>query len=354
MNDLALSSMRCRHPATSALPGEVRRKCTLTMEEEALHWHSARHVAGLPNVSSQWAGEPNKLTFMHCFYSQHVGAMHVENISTSSSSASYTYVTMWKAGSSFIHQNLGASFNSSQVIGVRHPQTKGAVHGTVFTFAREPLSRFFSGATEVAWRTRLDGCTQRAATSKCPTRKQTAQEWRARVGDMAVSMARNTNQSCVWRSSGAEVDVLPPPRYAEQLLQAILNVDSDWAGFKVSHIAHLLPQVGAVNGGGWPLQFIGHTEQFAEDWASLRGRVPGGLPRFEDLDRTLGMHPTTDDPLGTKAALVALLQQQPRLRHAICRLLQPDYKCFGYDESQCVSALQKRGRLLPGSTNQQI
>jgi len=232
-------------------------------------------VAGLPNVSSQWAGEPNKLTFMHCFYSQHVGAMHVENISTSSSSASYTYVTMWKAGSSFIHQNLGASFNSSQVIGVRHPQTKGAVHGTVFTFAREPLSRFFSGATEVAWRTRLDGCTQRAATSKRPTRKQTAQEWRARVGDMAVSMARNTNQSCVWRSSGAEVDVLPPPRYAEQLLQAILNVDSDWAGFKVSHIAHLLPQVGAVNGGGWPLQFIGHTEQFAEDWASLRGRVPG-------------------------------------------------------------------------------
>jgi hypothetical protein len=43
------------------------------------------------------------------------------------------------------------------------------------------------------------------------------------------------------------------------------------------------------------------------------------------------------DPYGTRAALHALLRRRPTLRHAVCTLLLPDYKCFAYSFAECAN-----------------
>ena len=61
-----------------------------------------------------------------------------------------------------------------------------------------------------------------------------------------------------------------------------------------------------------------------------------------------GAHVTAasgDDPLGARAAMLALLRGDRAARRALCALLERDYACFGYDHAACLdgSALPDPG-----------
>ena len=54
-------------------------------------------------------------------------------------------------------------------------------------------------------------------------------------------------------------------------------------------------------------------------------------------------HDASSDSLSVRADLLALLRRRPALRRAMCRLLEPDYRCFGYNQSRCFEG-EVRGR----------
>lgn len=55
------------------------------------------------------------------------------------------------------------------------------------------------------------------------------------------------------------------------------------------------------------------------------------------LDSALGKHVTSGhDPIGARAAMVQMLRHDDSARRALCRLLERDYKCFGYDLFACL------------------
>lgn len=82
------------------------------------------------------------------------------------------------------------------------------------------------------------------------------------------------------------------------------------------------------------LDFVGHLERLAADWALLGAKV--SVPPHDKLLLKSAQHATSTDPLGVRAQLRMLLASRPALRRALCVLLEPDYRCFDYNRSSCA------------------
>mmetsp|Transcript_29088 Transcript_29088/g.68066 ORF Transcript_29088/g.68066 Transcript_29088/m.68066 type:complete len:299 (-) Transcript_29088:23-919(-) len=98
--------------------------------------------------------------------------------------------------------------------------------------------------------------------------------------------------------------------------------------------AHMSLMAGVAS--DWKLDFVGTLENVEEDWERLVGvsklLMPGSI-----LNASLGSHPSSSDPQGARQSMASLLRVEPRLRHALCGLLAPDYVCFGYALQACYN-----------------
>jgi hypothetical protein len=217
------------------------------------------------------------------------------------------------------------------------------------TFVREPLQRFVSGFAEAAWRERVDAACGRRARSLCA----------AALRDPACP-PRRTRPSCAHVPHSSQVRA-STDSYAEHHISRLLDALPPWNASK-AHGLHTYPMVGLHNA-GWKIAFWGHVEQLETSWEALRSlgrerrrglaRREGAaapqepfsrLPPFSMLDHRLGTHVSSSDPTQHRTGLVRTLRRSPRLRAALCRLLQPDYECFGYDLAACHAAPLVHGR----------
>ena len=76
---------------------------------------------------------------------------------------------------------------------------------------------------------------------------------------------------------------------------------------------------------------MGVLEHADSAWEELANFSRSELVRNTKLDSSLGAHPTSSDPQGARAAMVAVLRREPELRGRLCSLLLADFACFGYD-----------------------
>ena len=60
------------------------------------------------------------------------------------------------------------------------------------------------------------------------------------------------------------------------------------------------------------------------------------IPQMHHVALRSSEHATSADPEGAKAAMTAVLRGDAALRRRLCRLLEVDYACLGYDVSRCV------------------
>lgn len=106
---------------------------------------------------------------------------------------------------------------------------------------------------------------------------------------------------------------------------------------------HVYPMSGVLSA-GWRFDWVGVLEHADSAWEELANFSRSELVRNTKLDSSLGAHPTSSDPQGAKAAMVAVLRREPELRGRLCSLLLADFACFGYDIQAC-----RDGRALPSA-----
>ena len=94
----------------------------------------------------------------------------------------------------------------------------------------------------------------------------------------------------------------------------------------------------------WRFDWVGVLEHADSAWEELANFSRSELVRNTKLDSSLGAHPTSSDPQGARAAMVAVLRREPELRGRLCSLLLADFACFGYDIQAC-----RDGRALPSA-----
>jgi hypothetical protein len=75
----------------------------------------------------------------------------------------------------------------------------------------------------------------------------------------------------------------------------------------------------------WRPDFIGYLENFQSDWTHVNEATGLNMIYTQEIK-----HPTSDDPLGMKKALMHVLHTKPNYMRAVCRLLMIDYVCLNY------------------------
>ena len=74
--------------------------------------------------------------------------------------------------------------------------------------------------------------------------------------------------------------------------------------------------------------FVGRLERLDADWARLGAAC--GVADLGRFDHELGRHPSSDDPLGSYAAVRELLRTDARAVQTLCYLLLADFQLFRY------------------------
>lgn len=210
------------------------------------------------------------------------------------------YARVWKSGNNQICSRMIVTN------GLPFPTRWCAQHPCFFfSFVREPLSHFISGYSEVQWRL---------------------------------------------REPPLDATATPPAQFIRRVLAG---------GMRCHECAHTLPLVSLLaRPADAPLDFVGRLDSLPADWDErLRARVlelrpehgacAAGAPPDESLSVPAGgtratfpwgesnsTHPGSDALSGfaPREAMEALLLRSADRSHlrAMCRVLLPDYACFGY------------------------
>lgn len=296
-------------------------------------WQAARAAAGLPPLtSSELHG---RLPFMLDFYSKAHGALALALQKRAE------YVVMWKAANNMVRENLFFKPLSTKMnmrpthdvnkslhwTNVQWARLEGHVqHDTRqqrspwgdrqwrFTLVREPLARFVSGWMEFSYRHLL--------TRTGPQlRRGVSTEELAEEFVVALLDADPTSILSNWSKPRHDIQ----KKFHEHLIMA----------------EHYYPMSGVL--ATWPIDFVGRLEDLRADWAALRAAYAkhglGDLVPYDKLELSAGGHSSSRDPFGTRAGLQALLRRRTDLRQAVCKLLTPDYTCFGYPQDKCGTQL---------------
>ena len=281
-------------------------------------WQQARHEAGLPPLDA--AAIRSRRRFMLDFYGHdHNGfAMPAPQAQSAlppcAADSTLVYVPIWKAGSAALIAAAQRAMRRS-----RYDPGLAMANGSrfQFSFVREPLEHFLSGAAEAA------GRLSAASASDAP--------WRAEDLVHALLDARLPSERRDRRHSASA----SPTRAARTTAHRHY-----WP------MSSVLPR--------WRLDFVGKLEAVPISWAQLRAahcaapaeRTVWGSSAFTTRGNEEG-HDASADSLRVRAELLALFRRQPGLRRAVCTLLTPDYRCFGYSLSGCLAGRVEGKPLKP-------
>ena len=250
---------------------------------QAKLWNRARKLLDLAVADGEALVDPKQKDVARRFYTQ----CGLQNLALMNGNS--VYVRIPKNGNNNIRCNL-ASFPGEQEELKCLRQVDGlklvSSGVKVWTFVREPISRFVSGYTEVEFRNRDDPKVQEHFKHKLGTKE--------RFREYVVSMLD---------------------------------------GHRVHAIFHTYSQ--SWIGTTFPVLNAGKIENMEEDWSSLQ--VWLGLRALQPFNKNCSTHPTSSDPLATSAAARQALEEDPALLNALCALLLPDFLNFHYQlPSACL------------------
>ena len=256
-------------------------------------WQKARADAGLPPLDAAALAERRQFMLSFFTTASHSATAWPGPARCGNTDPTLVYVPIWKAASVVLT-------DAAQSATTRHGVASLDNGLYAFTFVREPLEHLLSGAAEAAWRL------SPAATDAAP-----------------------------WS--------------ADDFVAALL--DARYPGAEHQHTTvhrHYWPMSSAL--AWWPLAFVGRLEHRHDDWRALRAAhcaAPNGEAVWGSALLKKRDDDASADSLGVRAALLELLASRPPLRRAVCRLLTPDYRCFGYDQTSCEAGLVRGKPLEP-------
>ena len=198
----------------------------------------------------------------------------------------------------------------------------------VFTFVRDPFEHFIVAFSKVNFRAHLANPTVRREYHRCAAR-----------GCYQFLAAGDAAQRAT--------------KFVDDFLGGRMGNGCGCGGSAQSNDRHALPQAAFIHAGVARLldarraiDFVGHIESLEVDWARIGHFVPH-WPPF-DLETWKEWKPQNNtsnnmklNPVRTALELLLLKpRDDSRYRRAICRVLLPDYLCFGYElPTDCAAAI---------------
>jgi hypothetical protein len=210
------------------------------------------------------------------------------------------YIPIAKVASEEIFANLR----------VWREKKNSASNNCSFAFVRDPLARFVSGYVEFEWRF-VEAKRQKVGI---------VSPWNYTFDRHAVGTAARAKafikdilsfQVLDWIKEGI-------PRRVSWFAE---HIDEAPFLFHRVAISHICPMVGALR--GKDIDFVGKLESFSQDWEMLSEQCEvHGLGSFNE---TLAGHITSQDPQKTKKAMMQALDEDCKLKTAVCLLFKSDY-----------------------------
>lgn len=253
--------------------------------KQAKLWNRARKWLELHVADDEVLVDPEQKDVARRFYTQ----CGLKNLAVMNGNS--VYVRIPKNGNNNIRCNLEGFPGEAEDLKCLHQHEGLKLVGSgvkVWTFVREPISRFVSGYTEVEFRNQN--------TEKIQKRFKHALGTKERFREYVVSMLEGRRVHAIFHT------------YSQS-----------WIGTE------------------FPVLNAGKIENMEEDWDSLQ--VWLGVRAPKPFDKACSTHPTSRDPLGTTAAAHQALHEDPALLNALCALLLPDFLNFHYElPTACLEA----------------
>ena len=235
------------------------------------------------------------------------------------------YVQIYKSNTQGFCSMLDSTANSSQSslaysrlkqLWNQDSTAKECRDAFTFTFVREPLDHFISGASEISFRFHRNGLKEWNF-EKCSVPPLSCYSWaapslnvtqraRAFIEDFAWG---KLNSPCCGASRETDLHVMPQTAFIMDALDGRMGTP--------------VPRV----------DVIGRLESLQEGWSRVAAAVRGVPEQYVDEER---FHEGSDAESGNefRTAIEALLQDDSSIssetRDAFCHQLRYDYACFGY------------------------
>ena len=192
-----------------------------------------------------------------------------------------------------------------------------------FSFVRDPFSHFVSGYREAMKRTYKMCCNAPTQEGALPTPRG---EWPRPIRD-SQELGWQCRYDCsLFVGEGTK-------SLAKAVMSDILDLSLFHGSHWNPHFQHVALMFANILGErSWHIpDFIGRLESIGSDWdrmCALHG-CPKRLATYDKLDKSAGQHPeTSSDQYGHGAGLIALFEEEPRLKNAVRKLLRLDEDCL--------------------------
>lgn len=262
--------------------------------DQAKLWNRARVLLGLQEKNNQDSfGDAKQQIVANQFYTK------CALMSRSLLDGNALYIRIPKNGNDNIRCNLMNWPGEGEDVPCLNSTNGLRVSTTgvrLWTFVRDPISRFVSGYTEVEFRNQNKPWVQEKFTHPIGTRERFRE-------------------------------------YITSMLQ----------GRKVPEIYHTFSQ--SWVGTQFPLITAGKIESMDNDWLAVQEWL--GILQPKPFDKECNTHPTSADPLKTSAVAKLALEEDPILMRALCVLLLPDFQNFAYELPEVCQANENITDLWP-------
>ena len=313
----------CAKSAACAPPASALARFTKTMGEQ---WASARALVGLP---AAWPGGAERS--LHAFLDRRMYTLSRTKRDPAhprhrvhrycvgryrraeGKDVDLCYIRIYKSGNDMLCENFERPLFK---FGKRAQQAtcEGGPNRVVFTAVRDPLAHFVSGFAELAFRY--------AHAAQQNDRARPVLEAYARRGvEFARAIDAERAAAPRRRPDGAGVPLAFVRDFVSGKFQGSFDDAAD---------VHAWPQVAYVAlhvRERQPVHLVADLGAMARGWAAVGG-LAGAGGDWPPLDATLGQHDSAqrqpwrrrmEDALGANGTLL----------EAVCRVLLPDYACFG-------------------------
>ncbi|KAJ8602054.1 hypothetical protein CTAYLR_002774 [Chrysophaeum taylorii] len=132
------------------------------------------------------------------------------------------------------------------------------------------------------------------------------------------------------------------------VIEKIVTGDMHWPN---ENAVHMSLMSGAFQNAFGKFDLIGNVHTIEDDWQKMLHGSRLTEEQYMDYvppPRVFGQVAGGDDPLQTRAKMARILATNDTIRRAVCHVLTPDYRCFGYDVKNCIdgTALSADGAFI--------